>query len=54
MGVSDTSIEKSTSHDYITKLEHIIATQEANAKKAKYEFEKTLMLTILVQKQEMI
>ena len=54
MGVSDASIKNSTSHDCITELEHIIATQEADAKKAKDEFEKNLMLTILVQKQEMI
>ena len=47
MGVSDTSIKNSTSHDCITELEHIIATQEAHAKKAKDEFEKNLMLTIL-------
>ena len=54
MGLSDASIKNSTSHDCITELEHIIATQEADAKKAKDEFEKNLMLTILVQKQEMI
>jgi len=54
MGVSDASIKNSTFHDCITDLEHIIATQEADAKKAKDEFEKNLMLTILVQKQEMI
>src|SRR3954467_3404376 len=54
MGVSDASIKNLTSHDCITELEHIIATQEADAKKAKDEFEKNLMLTILVQKKEMI
>src|SRR4051812_28120882 len=54
MGVSDASIKNSTSHDCITELEHIIATQDADAKKAKDEFKKNMMLRILVQKQEMI
>lgn len=54
MGVSDASIKNSTSHDCITELEHIIATQETDAKMARDEFEKKLMLTILVRKQEMI
>ena len=54
MGVSAASSKNSTSHECITELEHIIATQETDAKKAKDEFEKNLMLTILVQKKEMI
>ena len=54
MGVSYASINNSTSHDCITELEHIIATQETDAKKAKDEFKKNLMLTIIFQKQEMI
>ena len=54
MGVSSVSSKNSTSHECITELEHIIATQETDAKKAKDEFEKNLMLTIVVQKQEMI
>ena len=42
MGVSDASIKNSTSHDCITELEHIIATQETNAKKATDMFHEEL------------
>ena len=54
MGVSAASSKNSTSHECITELEHIIATQETDARKAKDTFEKDLDLVLFAQKQEMI
>ena len=54
MGVSAASSKNSTSHECITELEHIIATQETNARKARDTFGKDLDLVLFSQNQEIM